>query len=417
MSNFFKFLFASCLGTVLALGLLFFIGIGWLSSSVASTMEETTVAVEPNSVLELNFDHTVPEHTNNLPMPLFDPKQQRVLGLTDMVAAIRRAKDDPDIKGIFMNADAVMAGKATSATLRQALLDFRTSRKFVVAYAHFYTQGAYYLASAADTVILNPVGAVDFRGYSSQVAYFKGLLDKMDVETQVFYAGQFKSATEPFRSDRMSPQNRMQVREYLTALNNIMMRDIAASRNIPEPELRQIADRFDGLSAEKARRSRLVDRLAHQDEAFNLMKSLIGLGEKDKLNRVSIEDYAAAKGKTGTDYSIKDKVAVVYAEGSINDGEETEAGDIYDEKYIKILRQIRKNDNIKAVVLRINSPGGSVLASENILREVQLCRQANKPVVVSMGDVAASGGYYIACQADSIFAEPATITGSIGVFG
>ncbi|HNG89545.1 MAG TPA: signal peptide peptidase SppA, partial [Saprospiraceae bacterium] len=360
---------------------------------------------------------TVPEHTNNLPMPLFDPKQQRVLGLTDMVAAIRRAKDDPDIKGIFMNADAVMAGKATSATLRQALLDFRTSRKFVVAYAHFYTQGAYYLASAADTVILNPVGAVDFRGYSSQVAYFKGLLDKMDVETQVFYAGQFKSATEPFRSDRMSPQNRMQVREYLTALNNIMMRDIAASRNIPEPELRQIADRFDGLSAEKARRSRLVDRLAHQDEAFNLMKSLIGLGEKDKLNRVSIEDYAAAKGKTGTDYSIKDKVAVVYAEGSINDGEETEAGDIYDEKYIKILRQIRKNDNIKAVVLRINSPGGSVLASENILREVQLCRQANKPVVVSMGDVAASGGYYIACQADSIFAEPATITGSIGVFG
>ena len=417
MSQFFKFLFASCLGTALALGLLFFIGAGWLTSLAGKATEETTVSVEPNSVLELDLKQLVPEKTNNTPMPIFDPNQERVLGLTDMVAAIQRAKDDPDIKGIFINATYVMAGKATAATLRQALLDFKTSKKFIVAYAHYYTQGAYYVASAADTVLLNPVGAVDFRGYSSQVAYFKGMLDKLDVQVQVFYAGQFKSATEPYRSDRMSDQNRLQVREYLTALNDILMRDIAASRNIPEAELRQIADRFDGLSAKGSLQNRLVDRLAHEDQAFDLMKNLIGLEKKDKLRRVAIEDYFAAKGGPKTDFSVKDKIAIVYAEGTINDGTEGEPGDIYDGKYVKMLREIRKNDNIKAVVLRVNSPGGSVLASENIFREVMLCKQAGKPVVVSMGDLAASGGYYIACQADSIFAEPSTITGSIGVFG
>lgn len=417
MSQFFKFLLASCLGTALALGLLFFIGISWVTGLASKATEETTVSVEPNTVLELDLKQLVPEKTNNLPMPAFDPNQEKVLGLTDMVATIRRAKDDPDIKGIFLNATYVMAGKATATTLREALLDFKTSRKFIVAYAHYYTQGAYYLASTADTVLLNPVGAVDFRGYSSTVTYFKGLLDKLDVDAQVFYAGQFKSATEPYRSDRMSDQNRLQVREYLTALNDILMRDIAASRQIPEAELRQIASRFDGLSAQKSLENRLVDRLAHEDQAFDLMKNLIGLDKKDKLHRIAIEDYFAAKGASKTDFSVKDKIAVVYAEGTINDGEEAEPGDIYDEKYIKILRQIRKNDNIKAVVLRINSPGGSVLASENIFREVMLCKQAGKPVVVSMGDLAASGGYYIGCQADSIFAEPGTITGSIGVFG
>ena len=180
MSQFFKFLFASCLGTVLALLVLFFIGAGWLTRMAGKATEETMVSVEPNTVLQLNLENLIPEKTNNTAMPAFNLNQEKVLGLTDMVAAIRRAKDDPDIKGIYLNATVVMAGKATAATLRQALLDFKTSGKFIVAYAHYYTQGAYYLASAADSVLLNPVGAVDFRGYSSQIAYYKGLLEKLD---------------------------------------------------------------------------------------------------------------------------------------------------------------------------------------------------------------------------------------------
>lgn len=416
MSQFFKFLFASCLGTALALLLLMFIGIGWISSLATSATSKQKTAIKPNSVLELDFKHLIPEKTNNVPMDPFDIQQTDVLGLTDMVAAIKRAKEDPDIKGIYLNATFVMAGKATSSVLRDALQDFKSSGKFIVAYANYYTQGAYYMASVADSVLLNPVGAVDFRGLSSMIAFYKGMFDKLDVQMKIFYAGKFKSATEPYRLDKMSDENRLQIREYLAALNDIYMRDIAASRNIPEAELRQTADRFDGRSAEGSLKARLIDRIAYEDQAFDLIKNKIGLDKKEKLSRVSIEDYFDAKGKK-LDLSIKDKIAVVYAEGTIMDGEKGEPGDIYDEKYVNLLRKIRLDETVKAVVLRINSPGGSVLASENILREVMLCKEAGKPVVVSMGDLAASGGYYIACYADSIFAEENTITGSIGVFG
>lgn len=416
MSQFFKFMFASCLGTALALLLLLFIGIGWISSFATSATAKDKVVVKPNSVLELDFKHMIPEKTNNVPMDPFDIERKDVLGLSDMVAAIGHAKEDPDIKGIYINATYVMAGKATSAVLRDALQDFRSSGKFVVSYANYYTQGAYYLASVADSVLLNPVGAVDFRGLSSMIAFYKGMLDKLDVQMKIFYAGKFKSATEPYRLDKMSDENRLQIREYLTALNDLFVQDIAKSRNIPEAELRQIANRFDGRSAEGSLQSRLVDRLAYEDEAFDLIKSKIGLDKKEKLSRISIEDYFDSRGKK-LDLSTKDKIAVVYAEGTIMDGDKGEPGDIYDEKYVKILRKIRQDASVKAIVLRINSPGGSVLASENIFREVELCKQAGKPVVVSMGDLAASGGYYIACHADSIFAEENTITGSIGVFG
>ena len=416
MSQFFKFLFASCLGTALALILLAFIGFSMLAGLAGKATEGKKVAVKANSVLDLDFKTLIPEKTNNVPMDPFNLGQQSVLGLTDMVAAIRHAKDDPDIKGIYINATYIMAGKATSATLRAALEDFKSSGKFIVSYANYYTQGAYYLASVSDSILLNPVGAVDFRGYSSMIAFYKGLLDKLDVQMKIFYAGKFKSATEPFRLDKMSDENRLQVREYLAALYGIFISDVAASRKIPEDELRRIADRFDGRSAETALQARLIDRIAYEDEAFSLIKKKIGLEDKDKLNRISIEDYFENRAKK-FDFSTKDKIAVVYAEGTIRDGDRGEPGDIYDGQYVSILRGIRKDDAVKAVVLRINSPGGSVLASENILREVQLCRKAGKPVVVSMGDLAASGGYYIACQADSIFAEPGTITGSIGVFG
>ena len=416
MAQFFKFLFASCLGTALALFLLFWIGIGVVASVAGKATDKGKVEISNNSVLELDFKNPIPEKTNNIEMNPFDLEQEDVLGLTDMVAAIEKAKEDPDIKGIYINATYVAAGKATSSVLREALLDFKSSGKFIVSYANFYTQNAYYLASVSDSILVNPVGAVDFRGFSSLVAYYKGMLDKLDVQMKIFYAGKFKSATEPFRMEKMSEENRLQVRQYLGALYDIFIQDIASSRNIPEVELRRIADNFEGGTSQGALKARLVDKVGYEDEAFDLIKAKIGLEKKEKLNRVGIEDYFATKGRN-LNLSVKDKIAVVYLEGTIQDGEDGDAGDIFDGKYVKILRKIRMDDNVKAVVLRINSPGGSVLASENIYREVMLCKEAGKPVVVSMGDVAASGGYFIACPADSIFAEPNTITGSIGVFG
>ncbi len=416
MSQFFKFLFASCLGTTLALILLVFIGFSTLAGLASKAGDKPVADVKPNSVLELKFNAAVPEKTNNTPMDPFDFEQKDVLGLTDMVLAIRKAKEDPDIKGIYLNASFVGAGKATSSVLRAALEDFKSSGKFIVSYANYYTQNAYYLASVSDSVLLNPVGGVDFRGLSTVIAYYKGMLDKLDVQMKIFYAGKFKSATEPLRMEKMSDENRLQVREYLTALNDIMMRDVAASRHIPESELRTIADNFEGRGAEMALKARLIDRIAYEDEAFDLMKNKMGVEKKEKLSRISMEDYFKARVRK-IDLSSKDKIAVVYAEGTIRDGENGEPGDVYDGKYVKLLRKIRLDENVKAIVLRINSPGGSVLASENIYREIMLCKEAGKPIVVSMGDVAASGGYFIACPADSIFAEANTITGSIGVFG
>jgi protease-4 len=416
MSQFLKFLFASCLGTALALLLLVFLGFSTLAGLASSATTKPSAQVKPNSVLELSFSNMlVPEKTNNLPMDPFDVDQEDILGLSDLVKAIQKAKEDPDIKGIYLNATTVAAGKATSSVLREALLDFKSSGKFIVSYANYYTQNAYYIASVADSVLLNPIGGVDFRGLSSMIAYYKGMLDKLDVDMRIYYAGKFKSATEPYRFEKMSPENRLQVREYLSALNDILMRDIAASRNIPEAELRRIADGYDGRDAQLSLKNRLVDALAYEDQAFDLMKRKVGMDNKEKLPRISVEDYFNARAKK-TDLGTKDKIAVVYAEGTLLDGNDGDAGDIYDGKYVKMLRKIRQDASIKAIVLRVNSPGGSVLSSENIYRELQLCKEAGKPFVVSMGDLAASGGYYIACHADSIFAEPNTITGSIGVF-
>ncbi len=416
MNQFFKFLFASCLGTFLALILLFFFGIWTIAGMAEKAMEKEAVSVGANSVLELQFEMPLPEKTNNLPLDPFALNEKNVLGLTDMVKAIRKAKEDPDIKGIYINAMYLTAGKATTAVLREALLDFKSSGKFVLSYANFYTQNAYYLASASDQVLLNPVGAVDFRGLSAMILFYKEMLEKLDIQMRIFYAGKFKGATEPFRLDKMSDENRLQIREYIGALYDEMLADISASRKIPEAELRALADNFAGQSAKSALDSRLIDRIAYEDEAYDWMKSKIGLDRKEKLTRVAIEDYFQARVKK-FEAGAKDKIAVLYAEGTIVDGEKGDPGDIVDAKYVKMLRQIRKDERVKAVVLRVNSPGGSVLASENILREILLCKEAGLTVVVSMGDVAASGGYYIACQADRIFAEPSTITGSIGVFG
>jgi protease-4 len=416
MNQFFKFLFASCLGTFLALFLLFFIGFGAIASLAGSASEKQKVDIPANSVLELRLEQNIPEKTNNLPMDPFTLEQDDVLGLTDMVKAIQQAKEDPDIKGIYLDASVVTAGKATSSVLRNALTEFKSSGKFIIAYAPYYTQNAYYMASVADSVLINPLGAVDFRGYSSMIAFYKDMLDRLDVQMRIFYAGKFKSATEPFRLDKMSDENRTQIRAYLNDLYDGFLQDISKSRGIAPDKLRQIADNFEGQSAETALQAGLVDRIAYEDEVNTLLKTKAGLKEDAKLKLINLTDYFNARAKK-LDLSAKEKIAVLYAEGTIRDGESLEAGEIFDADYVKMLRTIRKDTKVKGLVLRINSPGGSVLASENILREITLFKKTGRPVVVSMGDVAASGGYYIACKADSIFAEQNTITGSIGVFG
>ena len=413
MSQFFKFVFASCLGVILA-GVLVSIFLSVAVGNMVSRAEEGN-DVTSNSILELSFKDPIPEKSNNLPVSPYDLYPDEIMGLQRIVETIHSAKEDKNIKGIFMDLSGISAGRASSGVIRDAILDFKESGKFVTAYSKYYSQGSYYLASAADKVYVNPIGGLDFRGFSAQIPFFKDMLDRLGVKMQIYYAGQFKSATEPFRLNEMSDQNRFQVKEYLNGMYKIFLQDIADSRNISTTELRNIANELKIRNAEDAVKYKLADAVGYRDEVYTALRERLGFDEKDKLKLVSMGDYAA-KMSSGKDYTAKDKVAVVYAEGSIVDGK-GERGQIGGDKYASLIRKLRKDDKVKAIVLRINSGGGSVIASDIIWRELLLARQEGKPVVASMGDVAASGGYYIACLADSIFAEPSTITGSIGVFG
>jgi protease-4 len=412
MNQFWKFVFASCLGVFIAMIAVSVISIMVISGIASSADKAPTV--DPNSVLHLKFENPVPEKTNNLEMSPFDFKDTKILGLQDMLRVLEKAKDDDDIRGVFIETDAVSMGMATAGVLRKALADFKTSDKFVVAYCEYCSQGAYYVASVADHVVVNPQGNLDFRGFAAVVPFFKNMLDKIGVKAEVFYAGKFKSATEPFRRTEMSPENKLQTREYIEQVYNLFLQDISKSRNTAVPELRRIADGYLAGEPKEAQKLKLIDAVGYRDEALGKIREKIGLKKDDKLPLLKVEDYYKAK-PLKEDYKIKNKIAVVYAEGTIVDGKGT-AGSIGDEEYVKILQRVRADDRVKAVVLRVNSGGGSALASENILREVNLTKQEGKPVVVSMGDYAASGGYYIAAFADTIVAEPNTLTGSIGVF-
>ena len=307
------------------------------------------------------------------------------------------------------------SGQTTAGEIRDALIDFKESEKFIIAFAEYYTQGGYYLASVADRVYVHPIGGVEIKGLAREGMFYKDALDKFNIKMQVFWAGQFKSASEPYRRNDMSQESKLQAREYLHALFNNYLERVSESRNMTVRELRNIADQYLVRDAEDAIQYKLADVIGYRDEAISDIRNRIGLDEKDKLNLAKIADYYKAS-KPSTNYKIKDKIAVVYAEGLIDMGKGS-AGSVGDDKYTKIISDIRKKDDIKAIVMRINSPGGSALASENIWRELRLAQEEGKVVVASMGDVAASGGYYLACPADEIFAEPSTITGSIGVVG
>lgn len=419
MKQFFKFLFASCLGTALGLFLLGGIIMMIVSSQVSNAEKGATV--KANTILKLTLSSPIPEQSNNIAVDPYQFNTDKTLGLLDMVDAIERAKDDDNIKGIYLELGEPAAGFASLSVLRQALEDFKTPKdgdtdgKFIVAYGDYYSQKSYYLASAADEIYVNPVGGVEFKGFGGQLMFYKGMLDKLGIKMQVYYAGKFKSATEPFRRTNMSEESKLQVRQYMEQMYGVVLEDISKSRNISVKKLRQIADEYALRNADDAIKYKFVDGKKYKDEIIDLLKGKLGIDKKKDINAMSLTGYDASNPEK-KDFKTKNKIALVIAEGTIVDGE-GENGSTGGDKYAKLLREIRQDDKVKAIVMRVNSPGGSGLASEKIWRELMLAKEQGITVVASMSDLAASGGYYIACMADKIVAEPNTITGSIGVFG
>ncbi len=405
-------LLAAILGSLIAFGILFLIFI--LFVSLVSSSEEAVV-INQNSILKLQIQQPVVDYVgSNDADPfggIFDEPEQ---GLDDILHAIAIAKDDRKIKGISISNNFLIAGIAQTQAIRDALVDFKDSGKFIYAYGDIFTQRDYYLASVADEIYLNPVGGMDFKGLSTEVLFFKDLQEKTGVKMEVIRHGKYKSAVEPYLSNTMSKANRTQLQELISSLWDEMIDDIAVSRNISPANLNVIADTLGGRTPKFASFSGLVDGAVHYDEYEGFLKNALGMDTEDSIDYVSFGDYMDyASGKKLQ--SGSDKIAVIYAQGEILYGEGNQ--NVIGQGIInRALKRARESESVKAIVLRVNSPGGSALTSDIIWREMELAKK-EKPVVVSMGNVAASGGYYIAVGADKIFAEPTTITGSIGVFG
>ena len=409
------------LGNVLAtiLGLfifcmLFFFGIIFIAVIAGSSGGSDNVTVKSDSVIELDLSKVTQDYAGKSNYKEFDYFEARHDGLSDVLKAIEYAKDDSDIKGISILNNNSELGAAQTKALRDQLEDFKKSGKFVYSYANVYTQKDYYLNSVANTVYMNPVGNMDFKGLSSQIMFFKDLQEKTGVKLEVIRHGKYKSAVEPFLDNKMSDANREQVTSLLNSVWNSMLTDISKSRKISVEHLNEIANGLLARTPELAKAEKLVDVVAYEDVYHNDIKKALKVGAKDDYNSIKILDYAKNVATTSGN-SSKNKIAIVYAQGEILSGEG-------DENYIgegsmrRAIKEAREDKNVKAIVLRIDSPGGSALTSDFPWREIELTKKT-KPVVVSMGNVAASGGYYIACNADEIFAEANTITGSIGVFG
>jgi len=404
------------LGVLFAI-LFFFLILFIIGIAASGGKNEKTASIKPNSVIKLDLNYPIPERTSNNPfaaMEFGSFKPSKKLGLNDIIDNIQKARDDDDIKGIYLPLGINPNGFATLEAVRKALLDFKESGKFIIAYGETISQRAYYLGSVADEVYLNPVGFLDFRGLGVELGFFKHTLEKLEIEFQIFYAGKYKSATEPFRLDSMSDANREQITEYLNGVYDYFIDNIAKSRNMDSDELDRIADSMIVQTPSGAVTEGLVEGLRHKDQVMDIIREKLGYVEDKKFKLVGMNKYNNVPGKR-INYKIKDRIAIIYAQGNIVDGEggKDEIGSV---TFAKAIRLVREDEHIKALVLRVNSPGGSALASDVILREMKLVSE-KIPVVVSMGNVAASGGYYISCQADCIVAEPNTITGSIGVFG
>lgn len=422
MKQFFKFFFASLLALVVA-GVLFFIVLIGIVAGVTHSIKDTfkgetakTETVKNNSVLIIDLSQPFMEHDGVRPFLALGGSNIQRASLHKILNRIESAKTDDRIKGIYIKAGDNKSGLATSMQIRKALKDFKTSKKFIYAYGDFIPQSAYYVASVADSVFINPMGSVDVKGLVTMIPFFKGTLDKLEITPEIFYCGKFKSATEPFRLNKMSEENREQTAALQQAIWTSYLEAFSEHTHADTAAINQWAQKGAIQTAHDALNNHLVDALWYKDQMEDLLKQRCGLKKEDDLRLVSVNDYS---GKAASKVDAPGKIALLIAQGDIVDKAKNKFSsepEIAADELIKTIRKIKNDDDIKAVVFRVNSPGGSALASEKILRELDLLK-AKKPLVVSMGDLAASGGYYISCQADSIFALPTTITGSIGVFG
>ena len=415
MKDFFKFTLATITGIILTSIVMFVISIIVVFSMLSST--ETETVVKKNSIMMLDLNGSLVERTSdNIFKELFD-KEDSTYGLDDILASIKKAKENDDIKGIYIQATSLNANFASLQEIRDALNDFKKSGKFIVAYSDNYTQGMYYLSSVANKVLLNPKGAIEWRGLASQPLFLKGLLEKLGIEMQVFRVGTYKAAVERFSATEMSPANREQVTAYITSIWNEIITDVAASRKISVDSLNNYANRMLMFyPAEQTVKSGMADTLIYKNDVRDYLKQLVKIDKDDDLAVLGLDEMINVKKNTPKDKS-GNIIAVYYAFGEIDGGSSsTDEDGIISNEVIKDLRELKEDKDVKAVVLRVNSPGGSAFGSEQIWEAVcQLKKE--KPVIVSMGDYAASGGYYISCAADTIVAEPTTLTGSIGIFG
>lgn len=412
--NFIKQVLATITGVLITSIILFFLFLMFIGVLVQQSSQPTATVAPAKSVLYLSLDYKIVEKTESNPLgdlnlPVYSVEKS--IGLNDILARIKAAKTDDNIKGIYLNPSSVGVGFASLKAIRDALVDFKESKKFVVAYSEGYSQKAYYLSTVADSIYLHPQGSLDFRGLSSSVVFMKDAMDKLGIEMQVIKVGTYKSAVEPFLFNEMSPANREQVTSYLGSIYDSFLSDIASSRKQPIDSLKRIANDYRIRNAEDALQYNFIDAKLYKDELLAVLKKRLDVSEDKDISSISILNYSGGSAAN----SSGSKIAVLYAYGDIVDGEGT-IGQIGGDKIARELRKLRRDKDIKAVVLRVNSGGGSALASDIIWREVELIKK-EKPIIVSMGDYAASGGYYISAAADSIFAEPNTLTGSIGVFG
>ena len=416
MKDFLKFTLATITGLIVTGVIVFFISILVFFSMVSSSESETQI--RKNSIMMLDLNGALAERSQENPFEFLLDDEYSTYGLDDILSSIKKAKENEEIKGIYIQATSLATGFASLEEIRSALKDFKESGKFIVAYGDTYSQGLYYLSSVADKVLLNPQGMIEWRGLAAAPMFFKDLLAKIGVEMQVFKVGTYKSAVEPFVSTEMSPTNREQVNVYLASIWGQLTSDVAESRKVSVDSLNAIADRMIMFHpAEESVKCGLADTLIYKNDVRNYLKAMAGIDEDDRMPVLGLKDMVNVKKNAPKDKS-GNVIAVYYAYGEIDGGTSSSTGEegINSVKVIKDLRKLKEDENVKAVVLRVNSPGGSAYGSEQIWYAVSELKK-EKPVIVSMGDYAASGGYYISCNADTIVAEPTTLTGSIGIFG
>ncbi|MDP7430899.1 MAG: signal peptide peptidase SppA [Flavobacteriales bacterium] len=415
MKSFFKNVLSTIVGVVLSVVVVVLLFIGIISIAISALNSDKETKVKANSILKITLSKPIVERASNNPfenLSITNMNPETEMEFKTILNNIEKAKTDSRIKGIYLNVSFVNAGLSQTEEIRNKLLDFKKSGKFIISYAEHYSQSGYYLSSVADEIFLNPEGIFELKGLSAQIIFFKDLLEKLDIEAQVIRHGKFKSAIEPFILDKMSKENREQISLLLTTISDNILDSIASQRGLTISRVEELADNLELNTAANCLENNFVDALIYQDELENKLKSK--LGEEAKLQLISLSKYNNAKVERQGKIS-RNKIAIIYATGEINSGK-GDLKSVGSETTAKAIKEAREDKKVKAIVLRVNSPGGSALASDVIWRETTLAK-AEKPLVISMGDLAASGGYYIACAADTIVANPTTITGSIGVFG